>query len=90
MSTEQKTIAHALDGVGYKTARLKSELRRWVPDADDSFETPVWYLQSYGYQLEGKDGTAPYACPLEKPPEGWPLPQIAKRREALPAIRTML
>ena len=63
-------------------AALKRELHQWLAKTGDSFESPAWYLQRYGYQVE-EDGAAPYTYALEEPAEGWPPQQIAKRREAL-------
>ena len=63
-------------------AALTRELDQWLAKTGDSFESPAWYLQRYGYQVE-ENGAAPCTYALEEPAEGWPPQQIAKRREAL-------
>lgn len=66
-------------------AELKRELDQWLEKTGDSFESRAWYLDRYGYQVEGKNGAAPYTYALEEPEEGWPPQQVAKRREELDA-----
>lgn len=64
-------------------AELKSELDQWLEKSGDSFELRMWYLDRYGYEVEGENGAAPYTYAIAEPAEGWPPQQIARRREEL-------